>query len=109
MGHEKRNGAIDVKLIGGPLGAVAAKDATSCGDEPADERNEGAEYEPVRVSPRCVDATVTAAVTCYAEEDHFDDPCDECDEKGKRGDQGHEYRPGAVIACTAKAEKEGKS
>lgn len=84
---------------------VSAKDTASTGEEGEDERNESSEDKPVGVAVARAATTITNVITSNTEEYHLDYPNDKSDEHGEGGDEGHEDRPGAMIAGAAQAEE----
>ena len=96
-------------LDGGRAAAVATANADCAGAEADEERDEGAEDEPVGVPPGDVEAAVTRTVARGAEEHHLDHPCDERGEQREGGDEGHEDGAGTVVRRAAQAEEEGNA
>ena len=93
--------ANEALLDGGRAAAVATANADCAGAEADEERDEGAEDEPVGVAEGGIDTAVTRAVASNAEEDHLEDPRNERNDHRDRTDEAHENCADAVVACAA--------
>lgn len=92
-----------------PPPPVASEDTTSTGEEANEERDEGAESQPVGVTVLSTDPVVPEDAPRYSPDHHIDNPGDEGTDESKARDKGHKYGPRTMVSGPAKAKYNGEA